>query len=202
MAYSFLFSRIYDTAFYPFLHGIRKRIAFEIVEAKPKSIIDMCCGTGNQIKYLKKIKNTNIIGIDISENMLTVARNNKLEKYCQKQNAANTNFENESFDIAILSFILHETKPEIAEKIIKEAQRIVKKAGKIIIIDYVFDKKTSFIGKTSVCFVECIIGGQHYLNFKTYIKKKLLEQYTCNLQIVSEYEYVFGAVRIHTFNNN
>jgi len=119
-----------------------------------------------------------------------------------KTRCTNTSFENECFDIAVLNFILHETKPEIAEKITTEAKRIVKKSGKIIITDYVIDKKTNFMGKAGAFFVEFLIGGQHYSNFKTYIKNNLLKQYTSDLEIISEQKFLFGAVRIHTFINH
>ncbi len=200
--YNQFFSKIYDWVFFPFLHPLRKKITKQVAVSNSPKIIDMCCGTGNQIKYLKKLENANIVGIDISDNMLAVARKNKLEKYCQKQNATNTSFKNEDFDVAILNFILHETKPENAEKISAEAKRIVKKSGKIIITDYVFDKKTNFIGKAGAYFVEFIIGGQHYSNFKTYIENNLLKQYTSDLQLQSVQNLLFGAVRIHTFINN
>lgn len=200
-SYNYFFSRIYDIVFFLLLNRIRKKIAAQVLLYNPKSIVDMCCGTGNQIKYLKKLKNANIVGIDISDNMLAVARKNKLGKYCQKQDATNTSFKNEYFDVAILNFILHETKPEYAEKISTEAKRIVKKSGKIIITDYVLDKKTNFIGKAGAYLVEFIIGGQHFSNFKTYIKNNLLKQYTSDLQLQSVQNLLFGAVRIHTFIN-
>jgi demethylmenaquinone methyltransferase/2-methoxy-6-polyprenyl-1,4-benzoquinol methylase len=200
--YNPFFSKIYDLVFFPFLHPLRKNVTKQVAVSNPQKVIDMCCGTGNQIKYLRKLKIQNIIGIDISDNMLAVAQKNKLEKYCQKQDATNTSFENECFDIAVLNFILHETKPEIAEKITAEAKRIVKKSGKIIITDYVIDKKTNFMGKAGAFFVEFLIGGQHYSNFKTYIKNNLLKQYTSDLKIISEQKFLFGAVRIHTFINH
>ncbi|MFO7863857.1 MAG: class I SAM-dependent methyltransferase [Salinivirgaceae bacterium] len=200
-SYNYFFSNIYDSVFFLFLHSVRKRVAAEVVLCNPQSIIDMCCGTGNQIKYFKNLPDANIVGIDISDNMLTVARKSKWRNIFQKQDASNTSFANESFDIAILNFIFHETKPEIAQKISDEAKRIVKHSGRIIITDYVFDKKTSFIGKAGVYFVEFLIGGQHYSNFKTNLKNNLLKKYFSNFQLISEYQYLLGAVRICTFIN-
>lgn len=51
-------------------------------------------------------------------------------------------------------------------------------------------------------FIEFLIGGQHYSNFKTYIQNNLLKQYTSDLLKVSEYRFLFSVVRIHTFINN
>lgn len=198
-AYPFLFSKIYDTAFYPFLHGIRKRIALQIIDSKPKSIIDMCCGTGNQIKYLKKLPDTQIVGIDISDNMLAVAKRKR--QNCQKINATNTDFSDNRFDIAILSFVLHETSHEIATKIATEAKRIVKNNGKLVIADYVFDSKTHFLGKTGVHFVEFLIGKEHYKNYKSYIKNNRLKSYTTDLELISEHKHGFGAISIYLYIN-
>ncbi len=200
--YNLFFSKIYDFIFFPFLHPIRKKIAAEVKNNNPQNLIDMCCGTANQIKYLKKSVNTNIVGIDISDNMLSVASKKTKTNICLKQDASNTNFPDNFFDVAILSFILHETQPEIAYKISNEAKRIVKNSGKIYLTDYVFDKKTNFLGKAGTYFVEFLVGGQHYKNFKTYIKNNLLKNYTTDLQFVSESKYIFGAIRVFTFINN
>jgi len=201
-AYSVFFSKIYDTVFFPFLHPIRKKIAQEVFALNPQNIIDMCCGTADQIKYLTNIPTANIIGIDISENMLAIANKKFSKNICIKGNAANTNFEDNQFDLAILSFILHETSKDIAENIVKEAKRVVKSKGKIILTDYVFDRKTFPFGKICVSTVEFLIGGSHFKNFKTYIKNNLLMRYTSGLEGVSEQKFIFGAVRVFTFINH
>lgn len=201
-SYNYFFSNIYDALFFLFLHSIRKRVALEISLYNPHNIIDMCCGTGNQIKYLKNLPNVNIVGIDISDNMLAVARKKNRGNRCQKQDASNTNFANESFDVAILNFIFHETKPEIAQKISCEAKRIVKNSGRIIITDYVFDKNTFPIAKMVSQLIERLIGGQHFRNFNNYYKNNLLENYTSNLMLLAEHKFALGAVRTKIFKTN
>ncbi|NPA67073.1 MAG: class I SAM-dependent methyltransferase [Chlorobi bacterium] len=200
-SYGTFFSNIYDPVFFPFLHPLRKKITEIVLSSKEKNVIDICCGTGNQLKYLRKAGIQSITGIDISENMIKKAAKNNVETYCLKKDAANTGFETSQFDTAILSFILHETKPETAREIMKETRRIVKNKGKIIIADYVFDEKTSFPGKIGSRLVEGIIGGEHYENFNRYIKHNLLADFTKGLKQISEYGFVFGALRIKVFEN-
>ncbi|MFO7790434.1 MAG: class I SAM-dependent methyltransferase [Bacteroidales bacterium] len=200
VSYPFWFSRFYDIVFYPFLHGIRKRIAVEIIAAKPKALIDMCCGTGNQIRYLKSLINTETVGIDISDNMLAIA--SRKSQNCRKLDATKTHFKDNRFEIAILSFILHETSHETAAKIANEAKRIVRNNGIIVIADYVFDNKTHILGKAGANFVEFLIGREHFKNYKSYIKHNLLKSYTTDLEMISEHKHLLGAVSVYLFTNN
>lgn len=200
--YNFFFSRIYDAVFFPFLHTIRKAISKKIVQQNGQKVIDICCGTGNQICYLEKHQTLDISGIDLSDNMLAVAKKRVKNSICLKQDATNTEFQNNTFDIALLSFVLHETSTNTASQIMIETNRILKSNGKIIIVDYVFDSETSFLGKVGAICVEALIGGTHYQNFKNYTKNKLLNNYTSSFKLVSETKHLFGSVRVLTFENN
>ncbi|NPA45472.1 MAG: class I SAM-dependent methyltransferase [Chlorobi bacterium] len=164
------------------------------------SVIDMCCGTGNQIKYLKNINITKLIGIDISENMLARASKNGVSEFCQNKDATNTEFPENSYELALLSFVLHETSLTQAKKIIDEAIRIVEEYGKIIIVDYVFDKESKLLGKWLSIITEWLIGGEHYKNFTKYINQNLLKEYTQNLKLLKEYKYIFNSVRIQVYS--
>jgi len=201
MSYSIFFSNIYDFVFSPVLNPIRKKIAQEVITLQPKYLIDMCCGTANQIKYFTNLPNTKIIGIDISDNMLNVALKNAPPNTCYKQDASQTNFPDNHFDVAILSFILHETTPEMAYSIVNEAKRIIKSNGKIIITDYIIDKRTSILGKMSAYLTEFLIGGEHFNNFKIYIHNGLFHKYVSDLQLVSEHRFASGVVSVYIFNN-
>lgn len=199
--YGIFFSRIYDGVFFLFLYQIRKKISQETNKLQAKSVIDMCCGTGSQIKFLRKNKIPNLVGIDISDNMLAIARKKGLAKYCLKKDATNTNYANNIYDVALVSFALHETYPEVAQSIVNETVRIVKQGGIIIITDYVLDKNTLFIGKYGAFIIERMIGGKHYENYKFYTKKQLLKEYTVSLRKIREHSFLFGVVRVQIYNN-
>jgi len=199
-AYSFVFSKVYDIALFPFLHRIRKRVSSDINLQAPQKIIDLCCGTGNQLGYLNKQSKNETIGVDISENMLAVASKKKLN--CYHLDATNTSFSDNDFDVAILSFILHETSHENAMKIAAEAKRIVKSNGRIVVVDYMFDNKTSVFGKFGVNAAEFLMGKVHFGNFKSYIKNEYLKHYVRDLEMFKSHRYLFGAVCVNTYINH
>jgi len=47
-------ANIYDPIFYLALKPIRIAVMDELLKFKEKIILDLCCGTGNQIKLLSK----------------------------------------------------------------------------------------------------------------------------------------------------
>jgi demethylmenaquinone methyltransferase/2-methoxy-6-polyprenyl-1,4-benzoquinol methylase len=53
----------------------RKKVLATIIEHQPESILDIATGTGDlAIKFAEKTSATKIIGLDLSEGMLSIAR--------------------------------------------------------------------------------------------------------------------------------
>ena len=105
-------------------------------------ILDVCFGTGNSTMLVSKNNNNNkITGIDLSMDMLNVAKNkiikqNLINVNIVRMDALNMSFKDESFDIATSSFGLHEMEYPVMEKILKEINRVLKKDGKFYLVDY------------------------------------------------------------------
>ena len=95
---------------------------------------------------------------------------NKFPVKIYSEDATKTNFKNEAFDIVIVSFALHEKDRKTQEALIEEAHRIIKANGLILAVDYVFDNKTAKYSRILITIIEKIAGGEHYRNFKNYIK--------------------------------
>jgi demethylmenaquinone methyltransferase/2-methoxy-6-polyprenyl-1,4-benzoquinol methylase len=85
--------------------------------------------------------NNQIIGIDLSPDMLAVARK-KVQKQglhnltLQEMDATKMKFQNGMFDVVMISFGLHEMDLELMVKVLKEAFRVLKSKGQLLIIDY------------------------------------------------------------------
>ena len=100
-----------------------------------RSILDLCTGTGtNAVNIAKKNAGVKIVGVDISKNMLAVAKSKlKKEKLLNIEfllmDASDMSFENECFDKVLLSLVLHEIDEGLAAKIISEAIRVLKPNG-------------------------------------------------------------------------
>ncbi len=163
---------IYDPVLYIFLKPIRIAVMNMLLEYKEKSILDLCCGTGNQLKLLEKNGFKDLHCLDISNKMLEIARKKNLTIKIYNEDATKTNFKNELFDIVIISFALHEKNRITQKKIIEEVYRLIKKEGFVLVVDYNFDKKTDKLIKIGINIIERLGGKEHYNNFKNYIRNR------------------------------
>ncbi|MBW1671401.1 MAG: class I SAM-dependent methyltransferase [Deltaproteobacteria bacterium] len=167
--YDFI-AKIYDPVLYLVLKPIRIAVMNVLLEYKEKSILDLCCGTGNQLKLLSRNGFKDLHCLDISNAMLEIARKNDSRIKIYNEDATKTYFKNESFDIVIIGFALHEKDRITQKSFINEAHRLIKKDGFILVVDYNFDNKTAKLIKIGISIIERIAGKEHYDNFKGYIR--------------------------------
>ena len=173
-----LFAPVYDWVLYPFMRGIRQDVLKMVEQIKPDRIIDVCCGTGDQLRLFRQ-SGMNAMGIDYSDAMLRVAARKRPGISCLKQDATAMAFTDLSFDAAIVSMGLHETGWEQAQGILEEIHRILDLDGRLIIVDYELTQATSVVARKAIHAIEYIAGGDHFRNFRRYIhnggRKKLID---------------------------
>jgi len=105
-------------------------------------ILDVCFGTGNNTLLIAKNNDRNrIVGIDLSMDMLRVARRKLLKLGLSnvtpfQMDAINMHFKDESFDAATSAFGLHEMECRVMKSILKEMNRVLKRDGKLYLVDY------------------------------------------------------------------
>ncbi len=104
-------------------------------------ILEVGVGTGKNLRYYNK--NTEVTGIDLSPKMLGKAKK-KLEKLKNKSiklmqmDAQTLKFKDDSFDYAVCTFVLCSVPDTI--KVLKEMKRVVKKNGKILMLEHVLSR--------------------------------------------------------------
>lgn len=114
----------------------------KLVNQRDVDILDICTGTAaNAIVVAAHHKNAKIVGIDISQEMLLIA-SRKIHKnainnieLC-RMDASNTTFQDQTFDVILISLVLHEISEELADHIMLEAKRVLKPDGKILIVEW------------------------------------------------------------------
>ena len=100
----------------------------EFIEEMEGNGIDIACGNGRHLKYMEK--NGMAVGIDISFNMLKIARKNVKDAILVQANAIHLPFHSNTFDYAIFIAALHNIKERNNRiKALKEMRRILKKGG-------------------------------------------------------------------------
>jgi len=184
-------AKIYDQLLGPFIKPIRIRVLSLVKKYKYTSILDVCCGTGDQLKLLKShgFKGQ---GVDLSDAMLEVSRQGEHKADCIKRDATHMHYEDAAFDLVMTAFALHEKDHTSARKILEEMVRVTKEGGDILIVDYELSEKTSPFSKWMIYFIEWIAGGDHYLNFKSYIQKGGLPELLSGMELREVERYYFG----------
>ena len=139
---------------------------------KGDRVLDVCCGTGDQVFYYAKegiIAN----GIDLNPKMIKAAEKRKKESgltnvFFQIADAKKLPFQNNYFDFVSISLALHEKDRYSRNKIISEMKRVVKNKGFLIFIDFQVPLPQN-IYSYLVRFIEYFAGKNHYKCFKDYV---------------------------------
>lgn len=153
------------------------------------SVLDVCCGTGEQVFHYVK---TGIIasGIDLDPGMLAIAERNKIRQGISDisfrlADAVAIPFENDSFDFASICFGLHDKKREARDRVIAEMKRVVKRQGSLIFIDFQVPLPNNLYGYLAKS-IEFIVGGTHYEGFRDYLKQGGLDEILTKHHLVEE----------------
>ena len=116
----------------------KKEIAMIAKEDNPKVILDIATGTGDIAINLSKLKDSQIIGVDISEKMLDVA-GDKIRKMninnitLELSKAEKLKYRNNFFDLISIGYGVRNFEDLING--LKESYRVLKKNGKLIILE-------------------------------------------------------------------
>ncbi len=118
----------YRTKTGQYVDRIEKWLVFSMLRTKSGKALDLGCGTGNYTLELKR-RGFDVIGLDISEEMLKIARSKGLK--CVKGDAYSLPFPEGSFDL-VLSVTMFEFIHE-PERVLGEIHRVLKPGGEILI---------------------------------------------------------------------
>ena len=184
-------AKFYDPLLFPFIRPIRNKVIAVVKKYHYRSILDVCCGTGDQLKLLKA-HGFDGEGIDLSEAMLSVAGKGEHKVNCIHQDATQMHYEDAKFDLVMTAFSLHEKSHASARKIVEEMVRVTSEGGDILIVDYELSDKTSALSKMLIYFIEWLAGGEHYKNFKSFVEKGGLPELLSGITLTEVERHYFG----------
>lgn len=124
----------------------RKKAVKELKAVKPKYILDIATGTGDFAIEALSLHPEKIIGVDISEGMLSFGRekltrkklNDKIE--LRMGDSEKLLFDDNTFDAVIVAFGVRNF--ENLEKGLRDMLRVLKPGGKVVVLE--FSKPTKF----------------------------------------------------------
>lgn len=117
----------------------RKRVVKQVVAKNPKSVLDIATGTGDLAISFAKFDIPKIVGFDLSEGMLSIARKKvATQKIADKieflqGDSEEMPFENNSFDAITIAFGVRNF--ENLEKGLSEILRVLKPGGLFVVLE-------------------------------------------------------------------
>jgi len=180
------FYDLIDIVYFRDYENSPRKVVFESI-GKTEKVLDLCTGTAtNALKIAKSKPLSEVIGIDLSKDMLKIAQG-KVERSkvpnirLYHMDATHMRFQDKYFDKILLSLVLHEVEENLAEKILDEAKRVLKDDGEIIVTEW--EKSRNFFRRAVFLPIEILEPKP----FKSFIGKDLysyFERY--GLTVVSE----------------
>lgn len=208
------FSTIYDK-FNDFIslktHKHVKTKALRLLDVRGgDKVLDLCTGTGDVAIILKKLApNALVTGVDISTNMLEIAKKRTSQIEFIKADVCELPFNDETFDVAVTAFGLRNVTER--EKAINEISRILKNGGELLHIDFSQENKLAyFIFKMLVILGAKLFGARkipykYFLNSidSTPQKSELLQEFEqVGLTHKTTFSQMFGVVQTNLFIKN
>ena len=149
-----------------------RNVLSDMIADEKCRVLDLCCGTAaNGLSVAVNRPQAAVIGVDRSKPMLRKARQKAADLHIDNikllcRDASSTGLPDGSFDYITIGLVLHECDPAVCEAILSEAYRLLKKNGRLIVLDW--DRPLSLGEKLifSPLYVTESIGTPKY--FKDY----------------------------------
>lgn len=167
-------ARRYDRFIGPLVAGVRETALGMYPPWKGMRVLDVGCGTGAQLSAYADA-GCRVSCVDLSPGMLGVARR-RLGPEADVREASGTKipFADDTFDLATISFVLHEVPSDDREVILCEMQRVVRPGGGILVIDFLPGPYRGFSGlliRGGVVVIEVGAGRDHWCNHRDFLRR-------------------------------
>ncbi|MFZ0492312.1 MAG: methyltransferase domain-containing protein [Acidimicrobiia bacterium] len=167
-------ARRYDRFIGPLVAGVRGT-ALEIYPPwEGMRVLDVGCGTGAQLSAYVEA-GCQVSCVDLSPGMLSVARR-RLGLAADVREASGTEipFADDTFDLATVSFVLHEVPSSDREAILGEMQRVVGPDGGILVIDFLprpYQGLKGWVVRGGIVAIEVGAGRDHWHNHRDFLRR-------------------------------
>lgn len=194
----------YDRLFKCFLLEIkiRKTLIDQITIENNQTLIDLGCGTATlTVQLAETFKNSTLIGIDADKEILAIARNKKQLANLQFAigNCTQLNFENQTIDAVVASFLFCNLSDEDKQKTIAEVKRILKIGGGFYITEW--GKPDSFIAAAGFYLLQLLGGFANTKIIRKGLLPKLLKQSGFSVKQFDKINTVLGTVYFYEAKN-
>ena len=169
---------IYDRLFEPLNSGLRAIGEKMYPPYEGMTVLDVGCGTGTHLELYQKAGCV-VYGIDLSPSMLQVARERLGDRaQLHRGDASKMPYSDRTFDLIIMSTVLHEMSGGVRSAVIAESKRVLKNDGRILLIDFHPGPIRPFKGwfyKSVITLAEVLAGKGHFKNYRDFMANQGLK---------------------------
>lgn len=143
------FPRLYDLLLLILTRGRDRAYRESVLDlagvAQGHDLLDIGCGTGTQAiaSWHRTQPEGSVVGVDISENMLAVARRKArragVDIAFRSADAGQLPFDDHRFDIVTITTVMHMIPDSRHRLCLSEASRVLRPGGRLLLIDYAGD---------------------------------------------------------------
>lgn len=186
---------IYDRIFEPMNRGLRVLGFRMFLPPRGGPILDVGCGTGVHLEMYRKFK-CRLYGIDTSSSMLEIARARLGDEAdLREADATKLPYDPGLFDLVLCMLALHEMDEPVRILVLEEMKRVVKKDGRILLIDFHAGRPRPIRGwflKAFILFSEIAAGRRHFRNYRHFMSIGGLPALIEGVQLKVEKQRVVG----------
>jgi len=177
-----------------FMKYLRSKAASRLLAGPKLKILDIATGTGSQ-GYEFALLGHSVIGIDLDLKMLLKAQNKQNERLdlgFLHADVTNMPLAANQFDMAVISFAMHDVPQAIGLGLLVEASRVIKPEGVIYIIDY---EEPRFTAAAKILYRIALLYESP--NFKPFIQTGLKSYWIqTGLEMIQKERLAWGAVQL------
>ncbi len=191
------FAPLYDMVTNP-IARLRREVAELAGVGAGMRVLDVATGTGAQA-FAFVARGAEVVGIDLSEAMLRIARRKNLDSRVTFLHADATAlpFTDAGFDVACISFALHEMPRTVRTAVVLELARVTRPGGTVVVVDYALPENS--MRRLLVYHAVKLYEPDPYTDFVHSDLRVLLAG--AGIQAPEGRSRVFGAVKIWTAIN-
>lgn len=189
-------AKMYEDRFLEFdLYDETYDLFLASIPEKDANVLDLGCGPGNITRYLlKKNPNLRVKGIDISENMIQLARRNNPSANFERMDLRHISDLKENFDAIICGFAIPYLSKRDCTKLISDCKMLLKASG-VMYFSFVEGNysESGFIASTN--------GERMYFYYHklVFIKNQLTKNsFKINDMVFKNYKKADGREETHT----
>ncbi|MDD3046235.1 MAG: class I SAM-dependent methyltransferase [Candidatus Pacebacteria bacterium] len=161
---------------------------------KGDKVLDLGCGNG---RFYQKLKQADYVGIDVSEKLIQIAKENYPCASFKVASATNLPFQKDEFDYIYSLAVLHHLPQEYHSRFLEEIKRVLKENGTLILTVWNLEERKKKEDVKKVSEKEILIpwhgAKEHY--FYIFDLKELKELFKDFIIVKS------GEIKIKKFSN-